>query len=190
MDDGVVTRRQIADAGSTTWSLGVRLAACVEQGTKANAIFGPILDQMSVAKLGYALLLRVLTAVGGAIAAYGATGMFTTGGITPPNAIVIVGLAAAAAAALALWSSERTRTGVWTALLIAAVPFSLYAIGSWGTNEWSEAHPPITQSYSCGPVGTHAIAIIGPAVTLVGLATLALDIRKLTGGRGGPPKGS
>jgi len=145
---------------------------------------------MSTAKLSYALLLRVLIAVGGAIAAYGATGMFTTGGITSPNAIVIVGLAACGATALALWSSERTLTGIWTALLIAAVPFSLYAIGSWDREECPQPHAPITQLYSCSPVGSHALAIIAPVVTLVGLAILVLDARALTRGRGGLPTGS
>ena len=145
---------------------------------------------MSVAKLGYALFLRVLTAVGGAIAAYGATGMFTTAGIMPPNAIVILGLAATGAAALALWSSERTLSGIWPALLIAAVPFSLYGLGSLDRDECPQPHAPITQLYSCQPVGSHALAVIAPAVTLVGLAILLLDMRTLTRGRGGPPTGS
>ena len=149
---------------------------------------------MSVAKLGYALLLRALAAVGGAIALYGAYGMFTTAEVMPPNAIVIAGLAACGAAALALWSSERTLTGIWPALLIAAVPFSLYAIGSWGQDECTVNHPPIGSAYnsafSCSPVGSHALAVIGPAVTLVGLAMLVLDMRTLTRGRGGLPIGS
>ena len=145
---------------------------------------------MSIAKLSYALLLRALMTVGGAIAAYGATGMFTTAGIMPPNAIVNVGLIVCGAGALALWSSERTLTGVWPALLIAAVPFSLYAIGSLGQDECPQPHPPITAVYSCAPTGSHALAVIGPAVTLVGLATLVLDMRTLTRGRGGPPIGS
>jgi hypothetical protein len=139
---------------------------------------------LSLARFAYAVLLRVLAALGGAIAAYGATGMFTSSGITPPNVIVIAGLAGFGAAALALWSSERTLTGIWPALLVAALPFSLYAIGSWGQAECPEAHPPITPGYSCSPVGSHALAVIGPAVTLVGLATLVLDMRTLTRGRG------
>jgi hypothetical protein len=126
-------------------------------------------------------------AVGGAIAAYGATAMFTTAGIMPPNAIVNAGLVACGAAALALWSSERTLTGVWPALLIITVPFSLYALGSGDRDECPQPHPPITASYSCAPVGTHAIAVIGPAVVLVGLATFVLDMRTLTRGRGGRP---
>ncbi len=143
---------------------------------------------MSVAKLGYALFLRALTGVGGAIAAYGATGMFTTAGITPPNAIVIAGLAASGGAALALWSSERTLSGIWPALLIAAVPFSLWAIGSLDRDECSPlTRVPITQRYSCRPVGSHALAVIAPAVTLVGVAILVLDARTLTRGRGGLP---
>jgi hypothetical protein len=89
------------------------------------------MDALSrVAKFGYAVLLRTLTAMGGAVAAYGATGMFTSGGIMPPNAIVIAGLVMCGASLLALWASERTLTGVWPALLIAAVPYSLYASGS------------------------------------------------------------
>ncbi len=133
-----------------------------------------------LAKFGYAVLLRTLMAVGGAITAYGATGMFTSGGIMPPNMIVIVGLVACGAAALALWSSERIITGIWPALLIAAVPFSLYAIGSFGQDECPQPDPPITPTYSCAPVGTHALAVIAPAVTVVGVATLALDLRTLT----------
>ena len=121
-------------------------------------------------------------AVGGAIAAYGATGMFTTSGITPPNAIVIAGLAACGAAALALWLSERRLMGIWPALLIAAVPFSLYAIGSLDRDECLQPHPPITATYSCSPVGSRALAVIAPAVTLVGLATLVLDLRSLARG--------
>lgn len=141
----------------------------------------------SFARLGYALLLRTLVAVGGAIAAYGATGMFTTAGITAPNAIVLAGLAASGAAALALWKSERTLTGIWPALLVAAVPFSLYAIGSLDRDECPQPHAPLTQLYTCAPVGTHAIAVIAPAVTLIGLATLVLDMRTVTRGRGGLP---
>jgi hypothetical protein len=137
---------------------------------------------ISVAKFGYAVLIRTLMAVGGAIAAYGATGMFTTGGIMPPNPIVIAGLAACGAAALALWSSERRLTGIWPALLIAAVPFSLYAIGSLDRDECPQPHPPITASYSCSPVGSRALAVVAPAVTLVGLGTLVLDLRSLARG--------
>ena len=145
---------------------------------------------MSAAKLGYALFLRVLTAVGGAIAAYGATAMFTTAGIMPPNAIMIVGLAACGAAALALWLSERTLSGIWPALLIAAVPFSLYGIGALDRDECPQPHAPITQLYSCGPVGSHALAVIAPVVTVVGLGILVLDMRTLIRGRGGLLTGS
>jgi hypothetical protein len=136
------------------------------------------------------VLLRTLAAVGGAIGAYGATGMFTSAGIMPPNAIVIAGLVAFGASALALWSSERTLTGIWPALLIAAVPFSLWSIGSLGRDECPQPHPPITQTYSCAVVGSHALAFIAPSVTLVGLATLALDLRALTRGPTAAPTGS
>ena len=145
---------------------------------------------MRVARFGYAVLLRTLMAVGGAIAAYGATGMFTSGGIMPPNIIVIAGLALCVLAALSLRSSEGTVTGIWPALLIAAVPFSLYALGSLDQEECPQPHPPITATYSCAPVGSHAIAVIAPAVALVGLGTAALDMRTLTRGRGGSPTGS
>jgi len=145
---------------------------------------------INVARFAYAVLLRVLAAVGGAIAAYGATAMFTSDGITPPNAIVTAGLVAFGAAALALWSSERTLTGIWPALLIATVPFSLYAIGSLDQAECPQPHPPITQAYSCRAVGSHALAVIGPAVTLVGLAMLVLDMRTLIRGRGASPRES
>ena len=145
---------------------------------------------MSIAKLGYALLLRALAAVGGAIAAYGATGMFTTSGVMPPNAIVIAGLAACGAAALALWSSERTLTGIWPALLIVAVPLALSAFGSLSQDECPQPHPPLTATYNCATVGSHPLAVIAPAVTLVGLAILVLDMRTLIRGRGGLPTGS
>jgi hypothetical protein len=145
---------------------------------------------MSVTNLGYALLLRAFTALGGAIAAYGAAGMFTTGGIMPPNAIVIAGLAACIAAALALWSSERTLSGIWPALLMVAVPFSLYGIGSLDRDECPQPHLPLTQLYSCRPAGSHALAVIAPAVTLAGLAILVLDGRTLIRGRGASPTGS
>jgi hypothetical protein len=138
------------------------------------------MDALSrVAKFGYAVLLRTLTAMGGAVAAYGATGMFTSGGIMPPNAIVIAGLVMCGASLLALWASERTLTGVWPALLIAAVPYSLYAIGSWSATECPPGHPPITPTYSCAPVGSHALAVISPIVALIGVAALVLDLRML-----------
>jgi hypothetical protein len=133
-------------------------------------------------RFGYAVLLRTLMAVGGAIAAYGATGMFTTGGIQPPNIIVIAGLALCVTAALALKSSERKLTGIWPALLIAAVPFSLYSFGSLSQEECPQPHPPITATYSCAPVGSHTIAVVAPAVALVGLVTLVLDLRTLARG--------
>lgn len=138
------------------------------------------------ARFRYALLLRTLMAVGGAVTAYGATGMFTTGGILPPNIIVIAGFALCITAALALRSAEGTLRGVWPALLIAAVPFSLYAFGSLGQVECPQPHPPITATYSCAPVGSHALAVIAPAVALVGLGTLVLDLRILTRGLFGP----
>jgi hypothetical protein len=135
-----------------------------------------------VVRFGYAVLLRTLLAVGGAIAAYGATGMFTTGGILPPNIIAIAGLALCITAALALKSSEGKLAGIWPALLISAVPFSLYAFGSLSQEECPQPHPPITATYSCAPVGSHAIALIAPAVALVGLVTLGLDVRALARG--------
>jgi hypothetical protein len=146
-----------------------------------------------IAKVGYAVLLRTLLAVGGAIAAYGATAMFTTAGIMPPNSIVIAGVALCVTAAMALRSSEGGFTGMWPALLIAAVPFSLYAFGSLGQEECAQPHPPITPTYSCAPVGSRAIAVIAPAVSLVGLAILVLDLRMLSRGlskRGVPPRES
>jgi len=54
-------------------------------------------------------------------------------------------------------------------------------------DECPQPHAPLTQLYTCAPVGTHAIAVIAPAVTLIGLATLVLDMRTVTRGRGGLP---
>ena len=115
-----------------------------------------------------------------------------TGCLRPPGSCLRTpsGLAACGAAALALWSSERTLTGIWPALLIVAVPLSLSAFGSLSQDECPQPHLPITQLYTCATVGSHALAVIAPAVTLVGLAMLVLDMRTLTRGRGGLPTGS
>jgi hypothetical protein len=133
----------------------------------------------NLAKLGYPALLRALAVIGGAVAAYGATAMFTTAGLMPPNVIVVAGTVMCGAALLALWSSERTLSGIWPALLVAAVPFSLSAIGSLGRDECPQPHPPITGTYSCAPIGSRALAVIGPGVTILGLALLAVDLRNL-----------
>jgi hypothetical protein len=127
----------------------------------------------------YAVLIRTLGAVGGAIAAYGATGMFTTGGISPPNAIVNVGVLAIGLVAVALWSKERRLEGLWPALLIIAVPYALYAFGSWSIAECPPNPPPQTPEFSCAPVGTHAIGIVAPILALCGLALFVRDIRAL-----------
>ena len=136
------------------------------------------------------MFLRALMAVGGAIAAYGTTGMFTTAGVMPPNAIVIAGLVACGAAGLALWSSERSLTGAWTALLIAGVPFALYGVGAFGRDECPQPHPPLGPTYTCAPVGSHALAVIALAVALLGFAALALDLRALTRALTDRPRGS
>jgi hypothetical protein len=127
-------------------------------------------------RFGYAVLLRALASIGGAVSAYGATGMFTTAGIMPPNVIVIVGLGLCAAVILALWSSERRLSGIWPAFLLAGVPFSLYALGSWATAECAPDHPPITPTFSCSPVGTHALAVVAPILTLFALVLLVRDV--------------
>ena len=132
-----------------------------------------------LARFGYAVLLRALASMGGAVTAYGATGMFTTGGIMPPNVIVIAGLGLCAVVILALWSSERRLGGIWPALLLVGLPFSLYALGSWATAECAPDHPRITPTFSCSPVGTHELAIIAPIVTLIALALLVRDVRAI-----------
>lgn len=128
---------------------------------------------------GYAIVLRVLVATGGAIAAYGATAMFTSAGVEPPNIIVIVGVVTSALIAIALWTRERRLDGIWPALMVVGIPYALYAFGSWATTECPADHPPITPTYSCSPVGTHAIAIVAPLLALVGLALLVRDVRAL-----------
>ena len=127
----------------------------------------------------YAVLIRTLGAVGGAIAAYGATGMFTTAGIMPPNAIVNVGALAIVLVSLALWRRERRLDGLWPALLIIGVPYALYAFGSWSATECPPNAPPQTPEYSCAPVGTHAIGVVAPALALLGLALMVRDVRAL-----------
>ncbi len=72
-----------------------------------------------VLQLLYAAFLRALAFIGGAIAAYGATGIFTSSGLMPPNPLVWTGLAATAIVATALWSHERRPSGLWPALAIA-----------------------------------------------------------------------
>src|SRR3954467_1587399 len=131
----------------------------------------------------YAVLVRTLGAVGGAIAAYGATGMFTTGGIMPPNAIVNIGVLACILVAFALWVRERRLDGLWPALLIVSVPYALYAWGSFAQAECPPNHPPITPEFSCAPVGTHAIAVVAPLIALLGLAMFVRDIQMLARGR-------
>jgi len=129
--------------------------------------------------LAYAVVLRALASIGGAVTAYGATGMFTTAGIMPPNVIVIAGLGLCAAVVLALWSAERRLSGIWPALVLVGVPFSLYALGSWATVECPPGHPPITPTFSCSPVGTHALAVVAPVITLIAAVLFVMDIRAL-----------
>ena len=131
----------------------------------------------------YAVLIRTLGAVGGAIAAYGATGMFTTAGITPPNAIVNVGALVIGLVAIALWLRERRLDGLWLAILVIAVPYALYALGSWSQAECPPNAPPITPTFSCAPVGTHAIAIAAPILAVFGLALFVRDIQMLASER-------
>jgi len=134
---------------------------------------------MRVFRLMYSAALRGLATLGGAVAAYGATGMFTSGGVMPPNALVIAGLALCLLTGAALWRSERRFTGLWPSLLISAVPYSLYALSSLGTAECPQPHPLLTQTYTCAPVGSHALAIASPLLALLGLALMLLDLRAL-----------
>src|SRR3954471_4406700 len=136
-----------------------------------------------LAAFAYAVLMRTLGAVGAAIAAYGATAMFTTGGIIPPNPIVDVGVLACVLVALALWRRHHRLDGLWPALLIIAVPYSLYALGSWSAAECPPNAPPQTPEFSCAPVGTHAIAVVAPLIALLGLAMFVRDIQMLARGR-------
>jgi hypothetical protein len=129
--------------------------------------------------LAYAVVLRALASIGGAVTAYGATRMFTTAGIMPPNVIVIAGLGLCAAVVLALWAAERRLSGIWPALVLVGVPFSLYALGSWATVECPPDHPPITPAFSCSPVGTHALAVVAPVITLIAAVMFVMDIRAL-----------
>jgi hypothetical protein len=122
---------------------------------------------VQMARLAFGALLRALTAIGGAVAGYGATGMFTTAGLMPPNALVYAGLVLCGLAAALLWSAERRLSGLWPALLIG-LPFSLYAFSSLGVQECRAPYLPITPNYSCAPVGSHALAVIAPLVTASG----------------------
>jgi hypothetical protein len=113
-----------------------------------------------VAKFGYAVLLRTLTAMGGAVAAYGATGMFTSGGIMPP---------------------ERDRHR-------GPRDVRRFTPGTVGVR--ANAHRRLAGTADRGgallalrdrvaPVGTHALAVISPIVALIGVAALVLDLRML-----------
>jgi hypothetical protein len=124
-----------------------------------------------------AVLVRALAAIGGAVTAYGAAGMFSTAGIMPPNAIVLIGLGLCAVMIPMLWSSEHRLSGIWPALLLVGLPFALYALGSWSTAECAPDHPPITPTFSCSPVGTHGIAVVAPVITLLALVLLVRDVR-------------
>jgi hypothetical protein len=129
----------------------------------------------------FSVLLRALAAIAGAVTAYGATGMFTSRGVTPPNAIVLAGLAMCGLTLVVMWVSERRLDGTWPALLIIGIPYSLYALGSWSASECPPDHPPITSlsPLSCSPVGTHAIAVVAPILALIALVLLLRDVRLL-----------
>jgi len=116
-------------------------------------------------RLVYGATLRGLIALGGAVAGYGATWMFTTSGVMPSNALVIAGLVLCALAAAALFRAERRATGIWPALLIVSLPFSLYALSSLGVPECPQPHPLLTAAYTCAPVGSHALAVIAPLIS-------------------------
>jgi hypothetical protein len=126
---------------------------------------------------GYAVLLRTLAAVGGALTAYGATGMFTSGGLMPPNGLVSTGLLFTIIVLAALWSKERLLTCAWSALLVAALPYSLYALRGVTQVECAPPYQPITPSYSCATVGSPALAVVAPILTLLALVLLVLDLR-------------
>jgi hypothetical protein len=128
---------------------------------------------------GLAVLLRALAAIGGAVTAYGATGMFTSAGLMPPNPLVTAGLLFTIIVLAAMWSKERRFDGVWPALLVAAVPYSLYALGSLSQPECAPPYQPITPTYSCAPVGSRAIAVVAPILTVVALGLCARDVRAL-----------
>ena len=127
----------------------------------------------------YAVLLRVLLVMGGALAAYGATGIFSSAGIMPPNGLVTGGGLFVLFVAAVLWLKERRLDSLWAAVLLPAIAYSLYALGSWPTPECTPPYEPITPTHSCGPVGTHAIAIVAPILTVVALVLLVRDVRSL-----------
>lgn len=135
-------------------------------------------------RFGFAVLLRALVAIGGAVTAYGATGMFTSGGLRPPNAIVIAGLAMFSLIIVALIASEHRIEGIWPALMITGVPYAQYALGSWSVTECAPDHPAITSldPLTCSPAGTHAIAIVAPVIALIGLVLLWRDLGALASG--------
>ena len=124
-------------------------------------------------------MLRSLAAIGGALAGYGATGMFTTGGITPPNALVTAGLIFVVIVAAVMWSRERRIAGVWPALLVPAFAYSLYAVAGFSQAECTVPYAPITPTHNCAPVGSHAIAIVAPVLTLLSLVVATRDVRSL-----------
>lgn len=132
-----------------------------------------------VVRLLYAALLRSLAFIGGAITAYGATAMFTSSGYMPPNAIVVVGLVASLLVAATLWRSELRLTGLWPALVIVGIPYSLVAIGSLGQAECTPPYRPVGSDYWCAPVGTYAIAIVAPVLTVLATVMFVKDIRAL-----------
>ena len=132
-------------------------------------------------RFAFAILARALVAIAGAVTAYGATGMFTSGGLRPPNAIVLAGLAMCGVTIVLLALTERRLEGIWPTFLLIGVPYALYALESWSVSECAPDHPPITSlsPLSCSPVGTHAIAIVAPVIVLIGLVLFVRDIRAL-----------
>lgn len=118
-------------------------------------------------------------AIGGALAAYGATAMFTSRGFMPPNALVLAGVLFVIVVLAAMWLKERRLSGIWPALLVSALPYSLYAFGSLAQPECTPPYRDITPEYSCAPVGTRAITVIAPILTLAAATLFVRDVRAL-----------
>lgn len=116
------------------------------------------------------VVARLLQVAGVLFTSYGATAMFTTDGVKPPNALVLAGVAVIVLAAIV---AARTQidplTGWWVGLALICLPFVLLTIPSGSGPECPPGHPPLTETYYCVPPRPVAVLIAGLAGIAVAL---------------------
>jgi hypothetical protein len=131
-----------------------------------------------------AFAFRALQALSGFIVYYGATGMLTTAGLRPPNAIVLMGLAAVGLTTIAASRAERRPlAGLWVAAIVVALPFLLWSIAHFSDTPCPPDHPPLTPAHSCGVPGAPLVLALSGAVLFAAIVGALAELRSLWGGR-------